>query len=414
MPQRVLITGASGYIGIRLVALALKAGYEVAVLGSPPRLSGVRAYPWQLGDEPPPEALAGVTALLHLGHSWKSDGEGASESNVNLAGAERLARAALAAGITRFVFASSTSARPTALNNYGRVKHSIEERLLGLPGSDGRIFIARIGLVYGGPLRGQYGLMSKLASLAPVLPMIGLDRRVQPIHIDDVCAALLRLATDSPPDRRRVVVAGREPITFGAWLRTLRRAQTGKGLLLLPVPIGLALLACDLTRFVPFVPTVDRERVLGLAGAAPMESAADLAALGITPSDPADKLASCRAARKRLLSEAAAMLRYAGGSRAATTASVIRLGRALERDRDSGRALPAFVLLWPALIRLIEPWRPSMQHRLSRQLHLAAMVAESVSPGVAPPAPSALRMSGQLALEALIFPIRVLCGRMYA
>jgi hypothetical protein len=244
--------------------------------------------------------------------------------------------------------------------------------------------------------------------------MIGLDRRVQPIHVDEACAALLRLACHPPPDRRVVVAAGPEPITFGAWLRTLRRAQTGKGLLLLPVPIGLALLACDLTRLAPFVPTVDRERVLGLAGAAPMESAADLAALGVAPADPADKLATCRAARKRLLSEAAAMLRYVGGSRAATTGSVIRLVRALERDRVTGRALPAIVLLWPALTRLIEPSRPSMQHRLSRQLHLAAMVAESVSTGITPPAPSALRMSGQLALEVLIIPIRLLCSRMYA
>jgi NADH dehydrogenase len=414
MPPRLLITGASGYIGTRLVALALKAGYEVAVLGSAPRCPRVQAYPWQLGEEPPPEAMAGVTALVHLGHSWKSDGEGASMSNVNLAGAKLLARAALSAGIARVVFASSTSARPAALNNYGRVKHAIEEQLLALPGSPGRIFIARIGLVYGGPLRGQYGLMSKLVSLAPVLPMIGLDRRVQPIHIDDVCAALLRLACDPPPEHQVLVVAGREPITFGAWLRTLRRAQTGKGLLLLPVPIGLALLACDLSRLVRFVPTVDRERVLGLAGAAPMESAADLAALGIAASDPSAKLATGPVARKRLLSEAAAMLRYAGGSQAAGTASIIRLARAFERDRESGRALPGLVLLWPALIRLIEPWRPSMQHRLSRQLHLATMVAESVSPGDAAPAPSALRVGGQLALEVLIFPIRLLCGRMYA
>jgi NADH dehydrogenase len=414
MPPRLLITGASGYIGTRLVELALKAGYEVAVLGSPPRWSRVPAYPWQLGDEPPPAAMQGVTALLHLGHSWKSDGEGAGKSNVNLAGAERLAGAALSAGVAHVVFASSTSARPAALNNYGRGKHAIEERLRALPGSPGRAFIARIGLVFGGQLRGQYGLMSKLVSLAPVLPMIGLDRRVQPIHIDDVCAALLRLACDPPPDRQVVVVAGREPITFGAWLRILRRAQTGKGLLLLPVPIGLALLACDLTRLVPFVPTIDRERVLGLAGAAPMDSAADLAALGITASDPPARLAICRAARKRMLSEAVSMLRYVGGRQAATTASIARLGRALGRDQEPARALPSLVLLWPALMRLIEPWRPSMQHRLSRQLHLAAMVAEGISPGVTVPAPSVVRISGELALEVLIFPIRLLCGRMYA
>jgi nucleoside-diphosphate-sugar epimerase len=307
MPPRLLITGASGYIGARLVRLALQAGFEVAVLGSPSPGGPAPVHPWRLGDEPSPEALAGISALLHLGHSWTGDGAGAGEANVNLIGAERLARAGLSAGIDHFVFASTTSARAEALNNYGRVKHAIEQRLLALPGAAGRVLVARIGLVYGGPERGQYGLMSKLVDLTPVLPMIGLDRRVQPIHLDEVCEALLRLARDPPQDRPIFVMAAPEPVTFAAWLRTLRRARTGRGLILVPVPISLALLACDLTLLAPFLPTVDRERVLGLAGAAPMASAGDLAALGLALADPAVQLAGGKAARRRTLAEAAAL-----------------------------------------------------------------------------------------------------------
>jgi nucleoside-diphosphate-sugar epimerase len=412
MPPRLLITGASGYIGARLVRLALQAGFEVAVLGSPSPGGPALDDPWRLGDEPPPETLAGVSALLHLGHSWTGDGAG--EANVNLVGAERLARAALSAGIEHFVFASTTSARAEALNNYGRVKHAIEQRLLALPGAAGRVIIARIGLVYGGPERGQYGLMSKLVDLTPVLPMIGLDRRVQPIHLDEVCEALLRLACDPQQDRQIVVVAGPEPVTFAAWLRILRRARTGKGLILLPVPIGAALLACDLTRLVPFVPTIDRERVLGLAGAAPMASAADLAALGIAPVDPAVKLAGGKAARRRALAEAVAMLRYVAGDPIRAAGPIIRLARALERDPGPRRALPAFVLRWPSLMRLLEPWRPSTQHGLSRRLHLAAMVAEALPPEAQVKGRSLAGAVVQLALEALVFPIRLLCGRLYA
>jgi hypothetical protein len=194
----------------------------------------------------------------------------------------------------------------------------------------------------------------------------------------------------------------------------LRRARTGTRLALLPVPISLALMACDLTRIIPFVPTVDRERVLGLAGAMPMASAADLAALGVVPADPAAKLATGRVARRRLLAEAAAMLRYVAGGPIRPAGSVIRLARALERDPAPGRALPAFVLRWPSLMRLLEPWRPSMKHGLSRRLHLAAMVAES-PPSEAPiEAGSVATLTGQLALEVLVFPIRLLCGRLYA
>ena len=415
MSPRLLITGASGYIGSRLLAVARQAGCEVIVLGSQPPGSLVPAYPWRLGEAPPTEQFAGATALVHLGHSWASDGQGApGAANINLAGTERLARAALAAAIPRFIFASTTSARAEALNNYGRVKYAIEGRLLALPDAAGRIFCARIGLVYGGEERGQYGLMAKLTDLTPVLPMIGLDRRVQAVHIDEVCAALLRLALDPPKDRATVVVAGANPITFGAWLRTLRRARTGKRLLLIPVPIGLALLACDLTRLVPLIPTVDRERVLGLAGAAPQESAADLAALGIATADPAVKLAEEPIAQRRLLAEAAALLRYVVGSPVRAPGPIVQLARALARDPRVRPVLPALALRWPPIIRVIEPWRPSQDHRLARALHLAAMVAESL-PQAQPPGPaSIMAVAGQLTLDALALPFRLLLGRFYA
>ena len=60
--------------------------------------------------EPPlPEALAGVSALLHLGHSWTGDGAGADEANVNLIGAERMARAALKLGVRDVADAAKVS-----------------------------------------------------------------------------------------------------------------------------------------------------------------------------------------------------------------------------------------------------------------------------------------------------------------
>jgi nucleoside-diphosphate-sugar epimerase len=411
--RRLLITGASGYIGARLVERATRRGYEVVALGSSPAGSGIAAIPWRLGEAPAPEALAGVIALIHLGHDWSSDARtGSNPDNVNLSGSERLARAALAAGIPRFVYASTTSSRAEALNAYGRVKHMIETRLQALPAAASVVRCARVGLVYGGQDRGLFGLLSKLVSLTPILPMIGLDREVQPIHLDEVCDGLLRLAGDPPLDRPVVVLAGSDPVTFGFWLRLLRRALTGKRLLLVPVPIPLALLACDLTRLVPFVPTVDRERVLGLAGAAPMQSRADLALLSIQPTDPELKLAEVPVARRRRVAEAAAMLDYVSGGAVRSRGPTIRLTRALARSPGRRPSLPALALRWPCLLRLIEPWRPSPGHQLAQDLHLAAMVAENEPISRSPISP--FRVFTELALDTLALPFRLLFGRLYA
>lgn len=418
MPQRLVVTGASGYIGARLVERAQRRGCEVVVLGSRPAgandttIPAITATPWRLGEPPRLTAFAGATAVVHLAHDWASDRlDGTSPGNLNLTGAEVLARAAREAGVQRFVFASTTSARAGALNAYGKIKFAQEERLRALPNSNGRIFCARIGLVYGGPERAQYGLMAKLAGL-PVLPMIGLDREVQPIHLDEVCDGLLALALDPPAGRQTVVLAGPAPMTFGNWLRALRRARHGRRLWLIPMPMGFALMACDMTKAIPFLPTVERERVLGLAGAAPMASAEDLAALGLTLREPADALMDCRPARRRLIAECRAMLRYVAGTRLRSPGAIIRLARVARRDPAFRRALPRVALRWPGLLRLIEPIRPSMQHGLSRRLHLAAMVVESLP--VEPAQPDLGTLAKELVLEAGALPFRVALARVYA
>ena len=412
MLQRLVVTGASGYIGARFVERAQRRGCEVVALGSKPAGSDVVATPWRLGETPPLSVFAGAAAVVHLAYDWASDRvHGASPGNPNLIGTEMLARMAQEAGVPRFIFASTTSARRGALNAYGRVKYQAEESLNALPRSEGRVLCARVGLVYGGPERGQYGLMSKLTSL-PVLPMFGLEREVQPIHVDEVCDGVLTLALDPPAGRPTVVLAGPHPMTFETWLRMLRRARLGRRLMLVPVPISFALKLCDWSRSIPFIPTVDRERVLGLAGAARMESSADLSALGLSLRAPMQALMDSRVARRRLLEECAALLRYVAGVPIRAPGPIIRLARVVRADPAFRSALPFPILRWPALLRLFEPIRPSLQHGLARRLHLAAMVAETSEQALK--RSGFIALAGQVALEALALPFRLLLGRVLA
>jgi hypothetical protein len=244
--------------------------------------------------------------------------------------------------------------------------------------------------------------------------MIGLDREVQPIHLDEVCDGLLALALDPPAERQTMVLAGPVPVTFGDWLRTLRRARHGRRLRLVKVPIAFALMACDASKAIPFVPTVDRERVLGLASAAPMASVADLAALGLTVRDPASALHATPVARRRLIAECRAMLRHVTGTRLRSPGAIIRLARIVQPDPAFARALPALAVRWPALLRFLEPIRPAMRHGLSRRLHLAAMVAEGLPPRAQPRRPWWLTVASQFALEGIALPFRFVLGRLAA
>jgi len=297
------------------------------------------------------------------------------------------------------------------------MKHTVEQRLAAASGPG--LVCARIGLVYGGPERGLFGLMCRLTRMAAILPIVGPDRYVQPIHLDEVCGGLLALALD-PLHRRdgcgsatTYVLAGPRPVRFAAWLRMLCRAQTGGSLILVPIPIWAALLACDLTHLLPLVPTVNRERVLGLAGTKPMESATDLAALGIEVADAPSRLGFHRTARRRHTAEAVAMLRYVSGRSRLPASATARLLRGIDRLDPGALGLPRLVTRWPALIRVFEPSRPRSGHRLADRLHLAAMVADCLPPARAR-ARLCLFLFGQGLLELAALPLRPFLGRRYA
>ncbi|MDU0309846.1 NAD-dependent epimerase/dehydratase family protein [Rhizobium sp. 10PS4] len=404
MAPRLIITGSTGYIGARLVAIARERGFDVVELGRRP------GAVWRIGDEPAASDLEGAVGLVHLAHSWATPPEAAEVENVNISGTLKLAEAAKAAGVPRFVFASSTSSRKEALNIYGRTKFGIEEHLAASEAAP-IVRIARIGLVYGGPRTAMYGLMAKLAALSPILPMIGLSRKVQPIHLDEVAAGLLALATGEDQPLQTFVLAQEKPISFAAWLRILRRGQGKGNLHFIPVPLTAALLACRMTKILPLVPTVDPERVLGLAGAAPMESSESLRLLKLNLSDPATALAGefDQTPEEQSRSEAQALLRYLGTR--PTEAQLQRLCEGLQREGLSPLGLSPALIRHPGLLAFFEPPANRTQHRLARALYLADLASE--------PERHSGRKAGffgaisTISSDVLLFPLRALLAGRY-
>ncbi len=450
-----ILTGASGYIGRAVVEAALAEGRRVTVLGRRP-VAGARFVAWRLGEGVPEGALdpdqpAGEQALVHLAHDWgagalpsPSRGEGlglgvsendveakgaggggasrslpetsrahplsqplpprgGEESDPNLAAALILRDSARALGIGRTIFISSLSARPDALNRYGRCKFAIEG-LFDRPGEAS----LRVGLVYGGPRTAMYGLLCRIVGLTPVLPMIRPGQPVQPIHRDEVARGILAAA-----DRGvcgPLGLAGAEPMPFGRFLRELARCTRGRGVMVLPLPLGPVLLACRVLNALPVGPTVDPERVLGLAGVRFVETRADLERLGLTAAPFAEGMAREPATRRLLLAEARCVLGYvlrgrAGGALARRYARAVGTGGAAP--------LPPLARRWPGLLRWVEPLGGKSE--LRRRLGMALALAEASPEGERTLARggrlgrlAALAMD--LALDGLAMPVRLVLG----
>lgn len=383
--EHIIVTGGTGYIGARLIERALTEGRRITVLGRRPGQAGTTHVPWSLGDPLPDIPMLGAAALIHLAHNWQGEAD-------NIIGTETLFSTARDVGVVSRVFISSQSARRDALNRYGRMKWAIEQRL---PEATS----LRVGLVYGGPRKAMYGLLCRLSRL-PFLPMIEPGRTVQPIHLDEVVSGILAAA-----DGRAngvLALAGDTPVAFGDVLREFARQFHGSSLPIIPIPLRLALLMCDISARMPLIPTIDRERVLGLAGTEPIDSALDLARLGIHVAPIGTRLAGEASGRRGLLLEARAFLRHAG----------IRPGLALLRRY--ARAFPQGAMVRPHWgLRLREPVGGTGD--LARRMRAAARIAEASAPGEAMLARGSragrlVRLGMEGGFELLVLPIRLIAN----
>jgi nucleoside-diphosphate-sugar epimerase len=376
--RHLVVTGGRGYIGQALVRAGLALGWHVTSLERRPSSSQegrLRRLPWQLGEALPAALLQGTPPaemLIHVAHIWDTAGE---SDDPNRLGTDELFRSARAAGIGRFVFVSSVSARLDALNAYGRLKWRIEQSVSAQGGVS-----ARVGLVYGGPRRAQYGVLARLTGMG-VLPMIDPQKAVQPIHLSELCQGLLAMAGAATLSHPVYVLAAPTAVTFAGFLRSLARELHQRSLLIVPVPAAVALLICDVSQRIPFLPKVNRERVLGLKGMQFVDGGDGLSELGLAIEDIATNLRREPALRlRRLVREGAALLAYNLGVR--PPAQLLRrYVRAVRASPDKAPIeLSALSQGWPFLLRGVEPLHRQSTN-FARRLELATRLAETSTIG---------------------------------
>lgn len=191
----IAVTGGTGFVGRRLVDLALERGHEVRALTR--RLQQPRAgVAWIEGDLESRDALEslviGTDAVVHVAGVINAP-DAAGFVGGNVTGTLAMLAAATAAGTRRFVHVSSLAAREPQLSQYGASKARSEELVRG-SGLDW--VIVRPPAVYGPGDRETLELFRMAKGGLILLPPKG---RLSLIHVDDLGRLLLTLAESDMP-----------------------------------------------------------------------------------------------------------------------------------------------------------------------------------------------------------------------
>jgi nucleoside-diphosphate-sugar epimerase len=271
---RVVMTGATGFIGRHVLAAALEQNWSITVLGrKKPSQQVAEFVAWDLeGTRRPSQELA-CNTLIHMAADMRPECAAISE-------AEEVARARelfdLVCKTTLVVFVSSQASNRDAPTRYGRVKYQIEQLVTERGG-----IVIRPGLVYSAAR--SSGLHSRLRSLIAMFPIIPDFRPgpiVQPIHVADLSRAIIRAASGDVP-RRTYLLGQPSGLSFTEYLRSTARLQLGRWRPSLPVPNLFVTAALPLLKVLPLAGGIDVASLKSLMSAKQMDTAADLDALSV-------------------------------------------------------------------------------------------------------------------------------------
>jgi nucleoside-diphosphate-sugar epimerase len=260
--QRVLITGATGFVGRTLCAVLAESGYRVRAAtrgqGGVPASACEHVTVGDIGATTDWQAaLDGVDFVVHAAaraHVLRDAGSNASlYLATNSEGTQHLASAAARFGVRRFVYLSSikvngeetagqayTSADiPQPQDSYGTSKWIAEQSLAQISTQTGmETVVVRPPLVYGPGVRANFLRLLRWVDRRRPLPLGSIHNRRSLVGVWNLCDLLVNVLENPAAPRGTWMVSDAEDMSTPELIRRIATAMH-RPALLLPVPLRL-------------------------------------------------------------------------------------------------------------------------------------------------------------------------------
>jgi uncharacterized protein YbjT (DUF2867 family) len=261
---RILLIGANGFIGGRLLAGLRKRGHDVVAAVRNPetlrrRFPEIEAIAVDFNRDVSPETwrarLSGIDAAINCTGVLQAS-RGQDIEAIHATAPIALFEACVQAGVAKVVQISAISANAEAGTLYALTKKRADDHLRSL---DLQWTVLRPSLVYGEGSYGGTSTIRALAALPFVAPRIGDGSAAfRPIHVDDLVEAVARILGSDRLARRTLEPVGPHTLTLGGIVAKYR---------------GWLGLTPAREIVIPFVAALTMGRVVDLAGGGPMGSA---------------------------------------------------------------------------------------------------------------------------------------------
>ncbi|MGO2510215.1 MAG: UDP-glucose 4-epimerase family protein [Vibrio hibernica] len=264
--MHLLITGATGFVGERLLKAALSQDYRISAIARETKLhTHEKQYPqaqWWKGelasDYNWTSALSHIDCVIHCAarvHQMSEPEQNIQQNydEANFHATVNLAKQASSLGVKRFIFISSikvngectqigkpflSQASSVPSDPYGLSKYKAEEALKRLSLQTGmEVVIIRPPLVYGQGVKANFESMIKWASRPIPLPLGAIDNQRSMVFIDNLIDLILICTHHPKAANHTFLVSDGIDVSTSQLLRQIKKASQSR-CILLPIPMS--------------------------------------------------------------------------------------------------------------------------------------------------------------------------------